>query len=204
VAGINGRLGRLEERARTQERAGTSPEQQEKRSEAARAMWEMECEFIAHALVAGFGTSFGADEEGNFYAPDGRLAVGPDYLDFEALFGKRTEELVAAIPPDRWERFLVADEEAADLLEQLRARAEASDVPEDYREPNHKWHDHAEVSERVGGPHVMHSTFADADEREATRRMAWTLIRDQKARRLLSELLRRRDAFVASLDLRQE
>jgi hypothetical protein len=39
--------------------------------------------------------------------------------------------------------------------------------------------------------------FADADERETTRRMTWALIHDPGVLAMLSELTRRRDAFVA-------
>jgi hypothetical protein len=48
------------------------------------------------------------------------------------------------------------------------------------------------------GNHDLGSIFADAEERESTRRLTWTLIHVPEARAMLSELTRLRDAFVAA------
>ncbi len=71
-------------------------------------------------------------------------------------------------------------------------------MPDDYREPCHQWHEQDEIRERIGDPHgVGGSVFLDAEEREATRHLTWTLINDPEAASLLSEVTRRRDAFLA-------
>ena len=91
---------------------------------------------------------------------------------------------------------LGADEEAADLLEELFARVEDADVPGSYRMPNHEMHELAEINDRLGN-HDLGSVFQDAEERERVRRLTWTLMHDPEARGLLSELTLRRDAFAA-------
>jgi hypothetical protein len=121
-------------------------------------------------------------------------------MDIQGLMGPATaaQQEEIANKPERWERFL-ADDGAADLLEQLLGLAEDAAVPNDYRDPGHEWHDHGEIRDRLG-QHEFGSVFVDTDEREATRRLTWTLINDPKARAMLSDLTRRRDAFVADED----
>jgi hypothetical protein len=157
-------------------------------------------EWTAPDLVRGTELDFTLDGAGAFVTLDGRFAVSPRRMDLRGLMGPRTEETQEAIAnaPERWARFLIADDEAADLLWRLLALAEDAAVPDGYREPGHKWHDQAEIRERIGDPHgVGGSVFVDADEREATRRMTWMLIHNPDAYAMLSGLTRRRDAFVA-------
>ena len=122
------------------------------------------------------------------------IDIGKDSL--HVAFSPQGRAVEIANTPERWERFLAADDGAAELLEGLLRAAEDADVPEDYREPDHKWHDHGEVCDELG-QHEFGSVFLDGGEREATRRMTWTLMNDPGARALLSGLTRRRDAFVA-------
>ena len=71
-------------------------------------------------------------------------------------------------------------------------------------EPGHEWHDHGEVCDRLG-QHELGSVFLNSDEREATRRMTWTLIHNPDARAmLLSGLTQRRDAFLAEEEAREK
>ena len=158
--------------------------------------FEMEVENIALHLIRGIEPDFTLDETDAFVTLDGRFAVSRRRMDLRGLMGPRTEELQASIPPERWGRFLMADEEATNLLERLLELAEDASVPDNYREPGYQWHDHGEVCDRLG-QHEFGSAFADAGEREATRRLTWTLIHDPDATAMLSELTRRRDAFVA-------
>jgi hypothetical protein len=113
-----------------------------------------------------------------------------------ALMGPRTRGLLEARPPERWERFLEADGEAAGLLGRLSTIADEAPVPEDYRTPLHEMQELGEINDRLG-KHDLGSIFEDAEERERVRRMTWTLMHDPEARRLLSELTRRRDDFAA-------
>lgn len=55
-----------------------------------------------------------------------------------------------------------------------------------------------EEADAFGGPHKLFALFGDAGERERVRRMAWALMHVPEARALLSELTRRRDAFVTT------
>ena len=160
--------------------------------------FEMEMEWIALHLLRGIEPHFTLDGSGTFVTLDGRLAVGPRRMDIQGLMGPATaaQQEEIANTPERWERFLAEDDEAADLLEGLLEAAESADVPDDYRDPGHEWHDHGEIRDRLG-QHEFGSVFVDADERAATRRLTWTLMNDPKARAMLSDLTRRRDAFVA-------
>jgi hypothetical protein len=88
-------------------------------------------------------------------------------VDIQALMGLRTKQQQESIPPERWGRFLAADDDGADLLERIIGRAGDAAVPDDYREPNHKWNDLAEVCDQLG-QHEFGSVFADADERDLT------------------------------------
>ena len=160
--------------------------------------FEQQLEWTALDLVRGTEPDFTLDGAGAFVTLDGRFAVSPRRMVLRGLMGPRTEEIQEAIAntPERWERFLIADDEAAELLGRLLRLAEDAAVPDDYREPGHKWHDHGEVCDRLG-QHELGSVFHDSDEREATRRMTWMLIHNPDARAMLSELTRRRDAFLA-------
>lgn len=190
------RLERLEERRRREGGAAA-----EETGRAPDGFFEMEMEWTALHLLRGIEPTFTLDGSGDFVTPDGRLAVGPRRMDIQGLMGPATEALQEEIAntPERWERFLATDEEAADLLEELLLAAEHADVPEDYRDPGNQWHDHGEICDRLG-QHEFGSVFVDTDEREATRCLTWTLMNDPKARALLSDLTRRRDAFVADED----
>jgi hypothetical protein len=82
------------------------------------------------------------------------------------------------------------------MLGELTGLAEAAVVPDAYREPASRWHDLGEINDRLGD-HDLGSVFADGEEREACRRLTWTLVYVPEARALLSELTRLRDAFAA-------
>ena len=165
------------------------------------AFWEMQMEWTALHLVRRIEPDFTLDETGAFVTPDGRFAVSRERIDLRGLMGPRTEAMAEAIAntPERWQRFLAADEEAAELLERLLELGEAVAVPDAYKEPGHEWHDQDEIRERIGDPHdvVGGSIFIDAEERDGVRRLTWTLVNDPDARAMLSELTRRRDSFVA-------
>jgi hypothetical protein len=159
--------------------------------------FEMQIEWTALDLLRRVEPDFTLDAAGAFVTLDGRFAVSRRRMDLRGLMGPRTEKLQEAIrnAPERWRRFLIADDEAADVLERLLELGENAAVPDDYREPGHKWHDNGEINDRLGN-HDLGSVFVDADEREATRRLTWTLIHNRGARVMLSELTCRRDAFV--------
>ncbi len=160
--------------------------------------WEMQMEWSALHLVRGLEPGFTLDEAGTFWTLDGRFALSRKHMDLRGLMGPRTQEIQERIPPERWGRFLEADEEAAELLECILELAESTAVPED-KEPGHQWHEQAEIREQIGDPHGLGGTiFEDADEREATRRLTWTLIHNPDAAAMPSELTRRRDAFVTA------
>jgi len=156
----------------------------------------MEMEWSALHLVRGCEPYFTLDETGTFVSPDGRFALSRERMDLRGLMGPRTQEQQQEIPPERWRRFLEADEEAAELLERIRELTETSPVPDTYKEPGHEWHELGEINDRMGR-HDLGSVFVDAVEREAVRRLTWTLTHKPDARTMLSELTRRRDAFVA-------
>lgn len=169
-----------------------------RRQTGAEESYWMQMEWVALDLIRGVEPYFTLGEAGAFVTPDGRFAVSRRRMDLRGLMGPRTEEMQKAIAnaPERWERFLIADDEAAGVLERLLQLANDAAVPDDYCEPMHKWHDHGEICDRLG-QHEFGSVFVNAVEREATRRTTWTLIHRPEARAMLSELTRRRDAFVA-------
>lgn len=187
------RLQRLEDERRR--KAGNTDEEA---MPAFNEFFEMEMEWTALHLLRRIEPTFTLAGSGEFVTPDGRLAVGPRRMDLRGLMGPATDALQEEIAntPERWERFLAADGEAADLLEGLLEAAEHADVPDDYLDPGHQWHDHGEVCDRLG-QHEFGSVFVDTDEREATRRLTWTLMNDPKAREMLSDLTSRRDAFLS-------
>jgi hypothetical protein len=158
--------------------------------------WEMELEHTALHLLRGVEPYLTLDERDRFLTLDGRFALSRNRMDLRALMGPLTEQIQESIPSERWEQLLAADEQAADLLKRLLHRAETTEVPDSYREPGHRWHDLGEVNDRLG-KHDLGSIFADAEERESTRRLTWTLIHLPEARAMLSELTRLRNAFVA-------
>jgi hypothetical protein len=101
------------------------------------------------------------------------------------------------MPPERWERFLEADKEAAEFLERLLEMGEAAIVPEDYDTPLKNEWTQEEVSQKFGkSPHKPTALFLDIEEREAVRRLTWILIHNLDAKAMLSEITRRRDTFV--------
>lgn len=158
--------------------------------------WEMELEHTALHLLRGVEPYLTLDERDRFLTLDGRFALSHRRMDLCALMGPLTEQIQESIPSERWEQFLVADEQAAELLKQLLGRGEVAEVPDAYREPGYRSHNLGEINDRLG-KHDLGSIFVDAEEREATRRLTWTLIHDPEARAMLSELTRLRDAFVA-------
>jgi hypothetical protein len=193
--GLNERLRKLERKERGRDELlsdeGATTHYEE--------FWEMQMEWTALHLIRGIEPDFTLDETDAFVTLDGRFAVSRQRIDLRGLMGPRTQAMQETIAntPERWGRFLAADEEADELLERLLGLGEDAAVPEDYRGPGHEWHDQAEIRERIGGPHgVGGSIFLDAGEREAARRLTWTLTHNPDARAMLSELTRRRDAFV--------
>ncbi len=157
--------------------------------------WEMQMESTALHLIRGIEPDFTLDETGAFWTLDGRFALSHRRMDLRGLMGPRTQEIQQTMPPERWGRFLAADEEAAELLERILQSGEDAAVPEDYKEPGHNWHDLGEINDRLGN-RDLGSVFVNTEEREATRRLTWTLIHNVDAWAMLSELTRRRDAFV--------
>jgi hypothetical protein len=157
--------------------------------------FEMELEHTALHLLRGVEPYLTIDERDAFMTLDGRFALSRKGMDLRALMGPLTQQIQESIPFERWGQFLADNEQAAELLEQLLGRAEDAEVPDTYREPNHKWHDNGEINDRLGN-HELGSVFVHAEEREATRRLTWLLINDSDVRAILSELTRRRDVFV--------
>ena len=195
---MNGLRRRLDKLAVAARQAGLGARRTEEEAEPRfDDFWEMQLEWTALHLIRGLEPDFTLDEAGAFWTLDGRFAVSRWRMDLRGLTGPRTVAIQETMPPERWQRFLETDEEAAELLERLLAMGEDAAVPDTYREPGHKWHDLGEINDRLGN-HDLGSAFEDAEEREATRRMTWTLIHNPDARVMLSELTRRRDTFVAA------
>jgi hypothetical protein len=158
----------------------------------------MQAEWTALHLLRGLEPDFTLDETGDFVTLDGRFAVSPKRMDLRGLMGPRTVELQEAIAdtPERWRRFLEADEEAAELLEQLMKLAEAAAVPDDYETPlRNEWTQ--EAVDDFRGTLKPTAIFQDAREREDVRRLTWALAHNSNVRAMLSEITRRRDAFIA-------
>ena len=192
MSGIRGRLDKLAAR----QRIGSAPNSEEVTEPRFDAFWEMQLEWTALHLLRGLEPDFTLDETDAFVTLDGRFAVSRFRLDLRGLLGPRTQEIEETIPPERWRRFLVGDEEAHELLERLLELAEAAMVPEDYETPlGNEWTQ--EEVDDFRGTLKPTGIFLDAKEREATRCLTWTLIHNPGARAMLSELTRRRDAFVA-------
>ena len=157
----------------------------------------MQMEWTALDLLSGAEPGLTLDAKGAFVTLDGRFALSRERQDLRGLMGPETRRQQEAVPPERWDRFLGEDGEAADLLERLLALAEDADVPDDYRTPEHEWHELGDINDQLGR-HDLGSVFEDAEERERVRRLTWALMHYPKARGLLSEITRRRDAFVAA------
>jgi hypothetical protein len=157
----------------------------------------MQMEWEALHLVRSVEPTLTLDEGGAFLAPDGRFALDRDLLDARGLHGPRTRELQEAVPPERWERFLAADERAAAAVERLLGLGEGADPPEGYATPL-GGEPTREEADAFGGTRKPTALYEDAQERERVRRLVWALACDPEARRLLSELTRRRDAFAAA------
>jgi hypothetical protein len=168
--------------------------------------WEMQMEWIALHLVRHLEPDFTLDGSGAFVTLDGRFGVSREHIDLRGLMGPRTEAMQEAIAnaPERWRRFLAADEEATELLERLLELGEAAAAPEDYETPLRSEWTQEEVERFAGSPHQPSALFVDAAEREAVRRLTWTLINNCDVQAMLSELTRRRDAFVADEGLMPE
>jgi len=121
--------------------------------------------------------------------------------------GPRTEALQEAIEnaPERWSRFLAADEEAAELLERILELGEATAAPEDYETPlGGEWTQEEVVERFAGSPHQPSALYVDAEERERGRALTWTLANNPDGQGMLAELTLRRDALVADEGLMPE
>jgi hypothetical protein len=175
-------------------RSEEEPDQKSQRS--FEDSWKMQLEWTALHLLRHLEPDFTLDQTDTFWTLDGRFPLSRYRMDLRGFLGARTDAVLETLTPERWERFLEADEEAAELLKRLLELGEDAPVPETYKEPGHRWHDLGEINDRLG-QHDLGSIFVNAAEREATRRLTWTLIHSPDARAMLSELTRRRDAFVA-------
>jgi hypothetical protein len=160
---------------------------------AEQSYWQ-EMEWTAVWLVLGHGPRLTLDGEGVFRTPSGRFAASRDRVDLQGLMGPRAERSEDAVA-ERWQR-LLEDGEVAEALQGLMGMAEEASVPDSYCVPAHRFHDLGEINDRLGN-HDLGSIFADAEEREAARRLTWTLTYVPDARDLLSELTGLRDVFVA-------
>lgn len=182
-----GKLGRRVDRLE-QGRKASAAEPSEESRRIAREFWKMEVEDVALKLVCGDEPDLSADDAGNFYTPEGKFAVGPEQVRLDVRIRHldamilQCEERGDPVPEDRWERFLARDEEAADLLDELKALSRAVTVLEGYRTGLELW----QGSLAEAPPEVL----------EEARPLAWALIHNPEAIRLLSELTRRRDVFV--------
>jgi len=190
--GLENRLRKLEDATRRR------PDREETMPTNCGESWEMEVEWTALRLIRGLEPDFTMDQSGAFVTLDGCFAVSRKRMDLRGLMGPRTVELQEAIAttPERWKRFLETDEEAAELLKRLLGLREAAVVPEDYETPlRNEWTQ--EEADNFKGAMKPTAIFEDAGEREAVRRLTWTLIHNPDATAMFSELTQRRDAFVA-------
>ncbi len=166
------------------------------RQTGAERSYRAEMAWTALALVDGSEPRLTLDETGAFVTLDGLFALDRDRQDLPALAGPRAQELEEGLCPERWRRFLEADEEAAELLDGLLGLAEEAAVPDGFATSLNV---EATAAEAEDFPGTMKPTalFSDAEEREQTRRLTWALIHDAEARAALGELTLLRDAFVA-------
>ena len=159
--------------------------------------WEAEIQWTALCLLRGIEPRHTVDEAGAFWTLDGRLACSPKHMDLGALMGSRREELEAALLPDRWAQFLASNEKAQELLERLLEPSEDAPVPDSFELPMGRAWTETEVDATFGeSPHKPFALFLDAEEREATRRLTWTLINNPVAREMLCKITKSRDEFV--------
>jgi hypothetical protein len=168
------------------ERRGREPEEIDP------TFWHWLLEDVARHLLFEGEPEFTADGEGNLYSiADGRLVGGPSRrVDLRDLIGDPLAERMNASSDFTWRRFLIADDEAEDLLERILARGQGAEPPEDFRV--------------CVGLYVPDGGDPDPEDLEALRRLTWTLATDTEAMRLLSELTRRRDSFMAAEGVRPE
>jgi hypothetical protein len=159
--------------------------------EIAPTFWHWLLEDVARHLLFEGEPEFTADEEGNLYSiVDGRLVGGPRRrVDIRDLIGDPLEERMNASSNLMWRRFLIADDEAEDLLERILARGAGAEPPEDFRV--------------CVGLYVPDGGDPDPEDLEALRRLTWALATDTEAMRLLSDLTRRRDGFMAAEGVRR-
>lgn len=195
--GLRDRLARLEGRAGGQPDRFANEEVERKFLAACEQACKDELESMAHDLAAGCEPRLTVTTGREFYTGLGRPALTPAFMDLEALFGKETEDHDASVPPDRWERFLDSDERAAELLDELKERAGAADVPDDYRTWLEEWDGGAREPHKREGFGLEEEALTTPETREEARRLAWALIRDPEALGLLAALLARRDEFAA-------
>jgi hypothetical protein len=184
---LRSRVERLE--AKAPDPPSRGPEPTEEAYRCYRKSWELELSFVAWHLLEGIEPHFTMDEQGDFCTFDGRFAVGKGGLNIRNLMGKETEAQADAVPVDRWQRFLEADEKAAELLERLLLAGEAADAPDEYELPC--------------GPLTGPAAWGGVDDgvteefEESLRRLTWALASDEEVLGLLAGLLHRRDRFVA-------
>ena len=176
--GLEGRLRKLE----SGRPAGRDPEDA---PDPTFYRWMLES--VARALLFSGEPEFTADAEGNLYSiADGRLVAGPWHrAHIRDVMGEPLAERLAVASRSTWRRFLASSpDDVEELLERLFARRRAVDSPPDFRVCVGIY-----VPEGAGAP--------DPEDEEALRRLTWALATDAEAVRLLSELTRRRDVFVA-------
>jgi hypothetical protein len=199
------RLERLEASSQSPKDLTASPEMDEHRTEWAERTWRDEIESLAWDLVHGFEPLLVVDRRGDFYTLDGRFALGREgSLNVQAWFSglqraKDEDAELAAIEvrQDRWERFLIFDEEAAEIHKRLQERAKAAEVPDEYRLPLEEFHARHDIDDAGSAPCEEKSVFRSPEDKEAVRRLTWTLIHDAEALALLAGLHERFGRFVA-------
>jgi hypothetical protein len=133
--------------------------------------YAMEAMWTALHPIRGLEPHFSIDEEGAFRTKDGELAVNREHMDLQTLTRRKAEEYIEAMSAKRWEHFLEADEEAAELLERLLALADGYPVPEAFEPPLRNECAKEVVDSFEGTSHKLPPLFVDAEEREATRQL---------------------------------
>jgi hypothetical protein len=202
---IKGRLGALESRLLPRE---PTDEQDLNRYE---EEYRSQLETTATDLVSGLGPDL-SYRDGAFYAPDGvgqRLALSPSHMDLAALMGPGHEERAQELQVEAWERCLSDDTRAEEIVAELFELAESSEAPEDFWTWIMAWPhkpEHLATGYHAGRtPPASESVPSgcdgepqmDPEQQEKARRLAWVLIHDARARGMLAELCRHRDAYLA-------